>query len=133
MRADEVIGAAHDDAHGLAADEQHQRQEPLFLEAQGDIRNGEANRASDYRRDQQGQAEVDETGDRLARHDFGAQLERAAHGWSAGVDRFKSCQRWQQAGIGDAGGVSADRDEKRLAEVRQARDAVFQIEADRHQ
>ena len=86
MRADEVIGAADDDARGFAADEQHQRQKPFFLEAQGDVRDREADGAGDDCGDHQGEAQVDETGDWLARHDLGAQLERAAHRRPAGVD-----------------------------------------------
>ncbi len=133
MRADQIIGAAHHDTYSFAADQQHERQKPFFLQPQSHIGHGETDRARQYGRDEECQRQVDEAGNRLARHNLGAQLQRLSHGGATRMNVFDAGQQGQQPRICDTSHVSADRDEERLPEVWHAGDTVFQIETDSHQ
>ena len=115
------------------AHQQNQRQIPLLLQPQGHIRHGVTDQPRQNRRDDDGQAEIDEAGAGQRRHNIRTQLQRLAHRLAAGINRFRARQHRQQTRIGHAGCIRADGDEERLAKIGHASDAIFQVEADRHQ
>src|SRR5262249_23797223 len=109
--ADNRVGAADDNANHFAADEQNQPQVPFFFDAECSVRNAVSDCAAYDDSHHEGQGEVGKGQRGLVVDNGYTALQRLDHLVAAGIEGRFSGKQWQQACVGNSGGVGTDGDE----------------------